>query len=156
MFEAEGDRTRRKAYHEAGHAVAGHLEGAQILNVFIGDPADWGVTAFADLDRKSLDAQVTVGLAGEHAEWLAMHDNHPGSQVSERQQVRFLLAEAVQRGERSDVMIDQKTHLTVRTLMYLSWAAVEALATLLIAKKTIGGTEAHAIIRQHLPKAERA
>jgi hypothetical protein len=151
MVEPDADRTRRKAYHEAGHAVAGHLAGAQLGNVSIGEPADWGLTAFIDLGGKSLDSQVTVGLAGEHAEWLAMRDNDPDSKTSERQRVRLLLAEAVERGERDDVLIDQRTDLAVRMLMHLSWTAVEALATSLIAKKTISGTEAHAIIRKGLP-----
>jgi len=40
-------------------------------------------------------------------------------------------------------------------LMHLSWPAIKALAASLIAMKSTGGTEAHAVIGENLPKAVR-
>jgi hypothetical protein len=53
------------------------------------------------------------------------------------------------------VLIDSKIDIEVRMLVHLSRPAVEALAVSLIAVKSIGGTEAHAILREGLPKAVR-
>ncbi len=159
------------AYHEAGHALVGHLIGRCIERIALayGKGAYRGYCRFSSFledanqhpqwhDTSNNPDLITIYYAG----MLAMasvcaanegvDDYLEGSEQSDLEMIHRLL---LQMG----VVEHERSHLTERCwrqaqqLLGDHWDAVDELATLLIERGTVTGGEAHALLRHSLSES---
>jgi hypothetical protein len=136
---------QRVAYHEAGHAVVGHVLGKTIEYVTI-EPAltdvagqTFGHTKWLDLDQGSPDPMVLVALAGSLAEERQMGDADDWARAAERRQAEHVLLMAKRLGRRDGPpTITPGEETRAAGMVQDCWPAVQALATALMIKPTLG------------------
>lgn len=158
-------RLERTAYHEAGHAVAGHLEGRPVRYVTIQPTEqtlgeccfyrwrphirpDRGVDAKTELRLRSL---MIIGLAGHAVDWIWTGRHHWAESAWDLDRVGRLGLLVV--GSEKELKAYLKW-LWIRTVTLVNTpqhkAAIEAVALALLAEKTLRSRQVKAIANEAL------
>lgn len=172
MQDSQGSNPRFVAYHEAGHAVACHVQGMRLKSVSI-TPGDsylgsvrtsYDLTTYAnphpELEadiRSKVEREIIVAYAGQIAEARVRGEyNKPGAVHDD--QVALEQALPLVHGDQNEVgALLRRLFGRSKSLIEepRNWTAVETLAEELLKESTLGGSHAHAIIRGTLKWYDR-
>lgn len=139
-------------YHEAGHAVAAHLLGAQILCAEAGERG--GLTTWSHHADGSPMRQLVVAVAGEAAEIYHAFGPHPTREQLESAPDRCSAMDMKHASEAARALAAEwpgdtawcEAYRRAGRLLRQSWSAVEAVALALAERGRLDGPQVRGLI----------
>jgi len=164
MHDSDEFDLQRTAYHEAGHVVVALQQGAILDHATIDPPNDGGVDRFGQTvaawpeknQATRTASEICVSIAGPIAEMIYTGESFALESVPEWQadwQRAMAAAEILANKQHSESILVERAHEQVFRFLNSSdgWAAVAAIADLLLAHETIDHDQCAEVMKFWLP-----